>query len=389
MNYGTVIELGYQLQNIEIPNICCETNFWLLRSKGGFFYNEFVNNNFIALGWNYITKETSYEDSNIENVKDKIKILYGDKVPTTAMNKCKRFIYELKEGDYVVIPNKGSSEIAICKVGKYYENDYDVSKEILEIRKIDNSEYVIGNVRCPYRKRRKIEVLIKIQASKIGLNLVKAISSYHGLSALNSCSTDILNCVYDCYEFQGDLMFSINIAKKDPIKARELSKFMYGITELFCAIADEDSISITVNLNSPGKTVLKLRNQYEKIKKSSPKILLLYVAIFGGSAFGFEFNSIPQSVVEVIKEVQTMEADVQTAKEELTGKQLDNYLKVIEVIKECKDNNIDTDQVLNSLEVIEKLDKTMNFQSNEKFAEPIVEENQKDTGKDEEIKKGK
>ena len=101
-----------------------------------------------------------------------------------------------------------------------------------------------------------------------------------------------------------------------------MSKLMYGITEMFCSIIDEECINITANINSPGKVVTFLKNCYDKLGKNAWKILLLYVAIFGGSAFGFEFNGIAGSATEIIKEIRTMDIDVALRKEELNEKRL-------------------------------------------------------------------
>ena len=41
----------------------------LWRSKGGFFYEEFISERFVGLAWNYIEKNTSFEKNNIEQLK--------------------------------------------------------------------------------------------------------------------------------------------------------------------------------------------------------------------------------------------------------------------------------------------------------------------------------
>lgn len=46
--------------NYKIKIIDKETRFWMIRTKKGYFYNEFVSNNFIALAWNTITSAFRY-----------------------------------------------------------------------------------------------------------------------------------------------------------------------------------------------------------------------------------------------------------------------------------------------------------------------------------------
>ena len=43
-------------QILDIPSIKNDTNFWMVRAKRGFFFDEFIRNEFIAIGWNSVTK---------------------------------------------------------------------------------------------------------------------------------------------------------------------------------------------------------------------------------------------------------------------------------------------------------------------------------------------
>ena len=119
------------LSYISIPIIDADTQFWLIRTNGGKFYNEFINNEFVALGWNRITKATTFSRSTIDSLKEEIKRLYNENRPGNAINKCNRFINEVHEGDYALIPNEGGTEFAICKLGNYYEVEtYDYEYEM-------------------------------------------------------------------------------------------------------------------------------------------------------------------------------------------------------------------------------------------------------------------
>jgi hypothetical protein len=158
------------------------------------------------------------------------------------------------------------------------------------------------------------------------------------------------------------------LQKNEPIKARELSKLMYGVTELFCNIIDEDLISITVNLNSPGKVTVKLRAVYEKLKKGAFPLLGIYLFVFGGSGWGFEFPGLAGGVIDAIQEYRTMNTEVKLKEEELKGKQLENYKAAMEVIQLSKETGIDMDKVLEDLKIIDGLDDSLKFESNEEFA---------------------
>lgn len=381
MNVKTLESLEVVLNSVEIPSIGPDVNFWMIRSKGGYFYKEYITKQFIALGWNYIDKSTSFQSDNLSVLKDGIKERYGDKVPQTSINKCRKFIEDVKEGDYLIIPNARSTEITIGIVGEYYEEEtLDYLTEVITIKKIDNNEFENGSVECPYKKRRNIKVLISVSGQRIGYKLSKAISSYHGLSCLNDYAKDILNCVYNCYEFNDNLIYAINIAKKGHLKLRELSSLLLTTTELFSNIIDEDLLSVSINLNSPGKMEVNMNGGYKKIKKLALPLVLVYVFLFGGSGFGFEFSGVKNDLINTIKEVKMMNIDIARAEAELEGIRLDNYKKTLDLINACNSESINIEKVIDDLEEINNLKTMLQLESNEEFA--IVEEQSEEIEED-------
>ena len=356
------------LNSIEIPKIPDDTQFWLIRTQGGVFYNEYIANGFVALGWNLIDRASKIDDSEkLKELRATIVELYNEKRPGSAINKCERFIKEVQEGDIVMIPNSGSTEFSICRVGEYYEvPDYSPEFEIAEIKKVDNGK---NSVKCPYKKRRKISLLLKISAKRLGLKLTNAASNYHGISCFNTYAEDILNCVYNCYEYKGDINYTINIAKQCDISARDFSTLLDCISGLFCEIVtDEQSVSISVNLNSPGRLRVKLKSACRFLKKRVAPFLLAYIIIFGGSGFGFEFDGIVNDVIDAIKKGKTISTDIQLAEAQLQGMQIDNYQKYIDLIKACNDADIDLDVVIKQMENANELWSLLQLENNLVFA---------------------
>lgn len=357
------------LTAFSIPKIPDSTNFWMIRTKGGYFYDEFLSNSFIALGWNIIDSKTSFDKGNEQILKESITDYYGDKRPGSALNKCKRFINELQVGDFVLVPNDGTSEIAICRVGEYYEADfgYDQEEEINKI--IETKSEPIDAVKCPYKKRRQVEVLLKIAASKMGPGLIKAISNYHGLSNLTDYDTEILNCLYNAYEYKENVTYVVNIATNNRIKARDYSGFIYAFTDLFCKIvSDEDAVSIKSNVSSPGRVVVILQKGFNIIKKKALPLLAIYFMAFGGSGFGFEFDGAVKTVIECVKEWQMMPIEKAKEEEELKAQKIENYQKLLELSEACGDKDLDIDTISEQLERLEKVEKSLDFESSEDFA---------------------
>ena len=61
-----------------IPKIDEDTNFWMIRTKRGFFFDEFVTQGFIAIGWNSITGSmvstslSKYQTDRLKEYKCKV-----------------------------------------------------------------------------------------------------------------------------------------------------------------------------------------------------------------------------------------------------------------------------------------------------------------------------
>ena len=100
-------------QILDIPSIKNDTNFWMVRAKRGFFFDEFIRNEFIAIGWNSVTKAMISQNltrSQSDRLKASIKATYDESKPGTSLNKCIRFCYELKAGDIVSVKTDGAEK---------------------------------------------------------------------------------------------------------------------------------------------------------------------------------------------------------------------------------------------------------------------------------------
>jgi|GEM_PF-950245 len=245
--------LDYVL-NYEIRLINESTRFWMIRTKRGYFYNEFISNDFVALAWNTITSATDFSEASLDALKDQVLLKYEEiKRPTTVINKCKSFIKDVKPGDYIVIPSEGSTHITIARAGEYYEEEtktYEIEKEV--ISRIEKKDVLINEVSCPYRKRRKITPLLTIKSSEVDGKLFRAISNYHGISNFDDYWRSILGLLYDAYSYQGNLNIIYHIGRTEPVGPRTLSKLLWAATDCWCELTNEERISAQVSVASPG-----------------------------------------------------------------------------------------------------------------------------------------
>ena len=350
-----------------IRNIDENKKFWMIRTKKGFFFQEFIADQFVALGWNSITQETDFGKSQEEDLKEHIKNRYGDSKPLGAINKCKSFIFDINAGDYILIPSRRSERIAIAKAGEYYEDESKkVIDELTVIPKIDSEEKEILDVKCPYKKRRHIEVLKIISPALMNYNLRQAVSNYHGLSNLDKYGEGILNCLYDCYIYKNNLNIAINVKQTNPLNSRQISKLLYSFTEFVYAISNVDDISTTINLNSPGSIRMKLKNAVDVLKGAKIPLIFIFLTITGGKGLGFELPGI----VGTVRDIKTLEiaiekekADLEKEKEEVKTQRIENMSKVLELYKTAEEEGVDIQYILQQLETLNSLKVDLQFES--------------------------
>ena len=143
-------------QILDIPSVKNDTNFWMVRAKRGFFFDEFIRNEFIAIGWNSVTKAMISQNltrSQSDRLKASIKATYDESKPGTSLNKCIRFCYELKAGDIAVIVD--NNRVAFAYIGEYYEEQsptltVELEKEVHQ--QIEKANPNTDTFTCPYIK---------------------------------------------------------------------------------------------------------------------------------------------------------------------------------------------------------------------------------------------
>lgn len=275
-----------------IPNIKSSTNFWMVRSKKGIFYSEFLDGNFIAIGWNALTTSNLSQDDE-ELKKHLTSIGYKDKMPGTALNKCRRFVDEVKEGDIAMIV--GRDEITFAYIGDYFEctnTTTTVEKELDVIAQIDNGTYM-GDY-CPYKKRRHITIINKIRIDVVSPSIYKClVANRHSLSNLNDYADAIISASYDVAYYDNRLIVKYHIGQPRDINPFDFSRFTLSAVSLLAE--DERNVIGKYNINSEGDIVLFLINAgkdaYEFIRDNIATIWVIYSILFGGKGFGFEIPS--------------------------------------------------------------------------------------------------
>lgn len=338
-------------QFLNIPVIGDDTNFWMMRAKRGFFFDEFITDEFIAIGWNLITKSMInpvLAGTQAKSLKESIKNTYDESKPGTALNKCIRFCYEVKAGDIAVIVD--NNRIAIAYIGAYYEEKSDnltveLEKEVH--KDIEKAKLGINTFSCPYIKRRKISVIKVLGVNDaISPYLQSAIArNWHSLSDLNEYAELVLSSCFDTFIFKDKLTVTFRVKRKEEINVLDLSNFVLSAAKLLSDNKPEN-VQVKTTLHSPGEVILQVLNS---IQVDPWTLVICYLIIFGGKCGSYEFNSLLGFAKDLIKylhekervvlELRKLAAETDLIEQEVLGQKLDNIKKLeelrLETIDEC------------------------------------------------------
>ncbi len=221
------------LDALNIPSVSPDRHYWIIRTKGGQYYNDFVLHQYISIAWDYVTLNIL----NNEN-EDSIKRIIGmytrtDKDSyidlddeetdgsakgkvTSIYNKIHRFVFEIAKGDIVLIPSANSDLVTIAEViGDTYETTNYVE---MRLRDDPDSE----TIPCPYYKRRKINSLKTITKKEMDIYLLKGFSSQHALSNMDEYASFIDRTIYGIYSKGNDIHTTIHAGHPDGLTLKGL-----------------------------------------------------------------------------------------------------------------------------------------------------------------------
>lgn len=336
-------------QILDIPSIKNDTNFWMVRAKRGFFFDEFIRNEFIAIGWNSVTKAMISQNltrSQSDRLKASIKATYDESKPGTSLNKCIRFCYELKAGDIAVIVD--NNRVAFAYIGEYYEEQsptltVELEKEVHQ--QIEKANPNTDTFTCPYIKRRKITLIKVLTADDtISPYLQSAIArNWHSLSDLNEYAELVLSGCFDTVLFKDKLTVTFRVKRKEEINVLDLANFVLCAARL---LSDDkpETVQVKTTLHSPGDVILQIWNFAQE---NAFPLLICYMAIFGGKARDYEFHSIIGVIKGIINhkydedkkkiELRKLSAEADLAEQQALKQKLEN----IETMRRLQLSSVD------------------------------------------------
>jgi len=234
-------------QSIPFVKIDENQKYWLVRTQSGDYYQEFYHENFIGVGWDELDLKLIHESPDEEQIIEYIKKQYPDeKQPGRILNQIKRFLYDIKIGDIVLIPSHSSLYVSFGVV---------VSNLYIEEVNIDD----VLDGKCPFQKRKKVRWLKTIRREELDPYLYRLLNSHHTITDATPYSTFIDRTLHSFYIKGNSAHLIFGIQKPDNIPAVDLVDVLNKTLELIPIINSltdseykKEDIDIRLTLNSPG-----------------------------------------------------------------------------------------------------------------------------------------
>ncbi|MFT3951192.1 MAG: hypothetical protein QM689_04460 [Oscillospiraceae bacterium] len=243
-----------------IPIIPDGRNYWLIRAKGGGFFDDFTKNNFIAIGYNKINAtdiaDVIFDNKfNTEAMKIKIESLYPDEKRTGLVAGYIRCMYEtIKKGDIVIVPSKNSQHLEIGIVQDdtlYFESNTTPSV-------IDDGQNI--EIYCDYKIRRRVNWVKRIGKQYLDLKFYKALFSHNAISDINAYSSIIDRMIFTVFIKHGELHYQYKVRTTNVIPLSLYSQLNDAIQKLatefngenYGFTCDHENCSVKIQVESPG-----------------------------------------------------------------------------------------------------------------------------------------
>lgn len=258
-----------------------DIHYWLVRTMGGDYYTSFINNNYIAIGYNNITLEMMNSLSNNVNLaREQLNNIFTreyEKIRNTGypVSILMRFCKEVKQNDIVIVPSSSSRQVGIGVVtGNIYEET-------------ENLHAANG---CPFAKRIPVRWMTTTQRHLLAPQLQLIFNSRHAISDINKYAVYIDSLISDFYTKDDETHLVLRINTPQDINAScffHLYKIL-KITERFCQENNieysPENVSIKIQAESPGTIRFKSPN------RKTLALIGTIVLFINGGGLKIEYN---------------------------------------------------------------------------------------------------
>ncbi len=231
-----------------------ETQYWIVRTVSGDYYRNYVEDEFIAIGYNVISVNDLIHLPQKGNHARKIlqEMLVArsdDKIsrPGYAASQMLRFFREMKEGDIVIVPASSSRTVTF---GVILSNMYQET----------NNLHIEG--RCPFAKRRNVRWIKTSPRNLLPSELQLMFISRHILSKVNAYAPYIDNYLNDFYT-KGNITYLVLRVNQEQVLSADDFTLIGDLMELFNEYSFENKMGLTskeigmkMSVQSPGDILI-------------------------------------------------------------------------------------------------------------------------------------
>lgn len=300
MNPSELKQLYRAFSIEEIPNT---RNYWLVRTNSGIYFKDFYKNGYISIGWDEFSDIEQIRNEKEEILKDKISKTYlEDKRPGYILNQIKRFMFDLKKGDMVLIPSNNSSLVAFGIITKEF---YTENVPIVPFNP--------NNPKCLYKKRIKIKWIKTLYKDNFDPYMRMLMFTHTTISNINEYKNYINRTLYPIYVYNDEIHLTYHVQTTEDISFLNFSNFLNIILESLKLFDDTtnsnistDKLDIKATMNSPG--VIEIIGT---AFGAGIVVALVNAFIFGGKfeidllklgKISFEHDGLLSSILKFIKE---------------------------------------------------------------------------------------
>lgn len=242
-------ETGYKIPILEIPK---DTKYWVIRANGGEYYDDFFDNNFVAIGDDKITQKFLKEKQKQAGFHDLrsieiLKIIYEEKYPelknqshTVYSKRLFHFMFEMKIGDIVIVPSRNSRCFLIGVVDSEMFDGFSY---------VEDSENT--KIRpCPFIKRRKVTWIKEIDRASLPEKMYWVLSAHQTIFNVTEFSREVNSLLSFIVKYGDEVTASCFVSTKEGVSIKawhELTSVLIDTTG-----DDSDDIEMKIDVQSPG-----------------------------------------------------------------------------------------------------------------------------------------
>lgn len=262
------------IKEFEIPVRDSEQRIWMLRTESGRFYRDFTKNNYVALGWDKVPFSV-INDKEIDekSKKEKISVLYPDESkPGLILSQLKKFYFEMKSGDLILIPSELSKKLFMGTIG-------DV------ITSVDHIELEDEYDKCEYLHKRSVK-WIKTISPNIDVYLNKALKSHQAVTDVTEYADLFYRNIFPYYIEENSIHLTFHKNTDSNFSVCDSIELQRTVIEIFKSISsmydfpdNSDAFKLKTAVGSPGIIEFIVQN----FDSANIVTAIMIFLVFGGN----------------------------------------------------------------------------------------------------------